>query len=99
VADRQALLEIKAGLLRSLAIVNKQLGVDDDRSKPLCLSDLQEPIHCYVVAGFLHKKTNSVTRKLESAGVPMAKVGRFKFCQKSDAKAIWPTIRKKIDDF
>lgn len=94
-SDRAAIIE---HLEKALAIVKGQSAPISGDSKYLLLHDLNDPVHCSIVAQFLHKRTNSVTRKLESAGLPIAKMGRFKFCQRSDIGVIWPGIKKKLEN-
>jgi hypothetical protein len=94
-SDQMTIIE---HLEKALAIARAGAMSSDDKLMYLTLHELSDPIHCSIVARFLHKRTNSVTRKLESAGLPIAKVGRFKFCRKADAGAIWPNIKKKLEN-
>ena len=99
-SDRAALLEIKAGLLRSLAAVNAELGIESDYiDKSFTLNDLEDPIPCEYVATVLRRQTASVNRTLRSAGLPVVKVGGRTYCQRINVEVIWPGFKKKWRDY
>lgn len=101
-SDQAALLEIKAGLLRSLAAVNAELGIeqDDKNGKPLSISDLDEAVMCRRAAFILRMNPRNFIRSLrddKNGGVVVVKHRGKLYCQTKDIVAIWPRFADELE--